>query len=507
MHSRRVRSGSDVAVGTANAAHECNTLRILHNVQPGASWGTLPAAGKRRWAEIACDHTDLRLLACGDIKSADWCTGRIGHCHEEYVAARCRATCNNCGAVREPLEIAQTKLQIIIPQRRCTMPSLLRPALHTCVAGVTYGCYDGGHRMWVSDGCRGNFRCHSSSEFIRCDPMLRIHGNRTTLRHKLTALFNCTCPQAKQHLYVAEDGDARKATVSQVAELNFDPPATSRRCNATIVMIDDRRHVPLANDSQDIRYFHKAMMLNLLYAQRHRMSFLIVRPTAAEEDSWLDSRDSGLCPAWCRVKIIASLVASRLAAHGCHWVLYIDSDAYIREQHVDFLERFDTPANRDVHFAFAREELPGGGYPSPRNRSHGVRVASLNAGVLFLRASAWSARLLAVWMRASQLPVCAPFRQEWPCEQQCLHELLRNRTLLPEGWRTRIASVPMQLFNSPHGQFIRHVWGGTTGAWVSSFELRRKAFDDELRVQGVFRWEQKHALFESAQRQWIDSPC
>ena len=84
-------------------------------------------------------------------------------------------------------------------------------------------------------------------------------------------------------------------------------------------------------------------------------------------------------------------------------------------------------------------------------------------------------------MRAAQLPVCAPFRQEWPCEQQCLHELLRNRTLLPEGWRTRIASAPMQLFNSPHGQFIRHVWGGATGTWGSSFDLRRKAFDDELR--------------------------
>ena len=184
--------------------------------------------------------------------------------------------------------------------------------------------------------------------------------------------------------FVAEDGDARRGTVSQVAQLNFDLPAASRRCNATIVMMDDRRHVPLANNSKDIGYFHKAMMLNLLYAQRHGMSFLIVRPTAAVEDSWLDGGAS-LCPAWCRVKILASLVASRLAAHGCHWVLYIDSDAYIREQHVDFLERLDTPANRDVHFAFAREELPAGGFRSPRKRSHGVRVPSLNAGVLCVK--------------------------------------------------------------------------------------------------------------------------
>ena len=65
----------------------------------------------------------------------------------------------------------------------------------------------------------------------------------------------------------------------------------------------------------------------------------------------------------------------------------------------------------------------------------------------------------------------------------------------------RIASAPMQLFNSPHGQFIRHVWGGP------GVELRRRAFDDELRVQGVWSWKQMHALVESAKRQWIDRPC
>ena len=78
----------------------------------------------------------------------------------------------------------------------CTLPTLLRTAwgvpLSRCEAGVTYGCFDGGHRMWVSNGCRGNFRCSSSSEFIRCDPKLRIHGN-PTLSHNVTARFNCMC--------------------------------------------------------------------------------------------------------------------------------------------------------------------------------------------------------------------------------------------------------------------------------------------------------------------------
>ena len=234
-----------------------------------------------------------------------------------------------------------------------------------------------------------------------------------------------------------------------------DPPPSS--------VMDDRRDVALANNSKDIGYFHKSFALNYLYAQRHAMEFVIVRPTRAATDSWLGG-DSGLCPAWCRVKILASLVASHRQRHSCHWVLYvrvpppspglicqpqmtssdksilpcfalllslcssqrsahqasdapastsaapagadpaacpppsvplalrpssqIDSDAYVREQHVDFLERLDTPRNADVQIAISREELPAGGFRSPRKRAHGVRVPSLNAGVLFVKASA-----------------------------------------------------------------------------------------------------------------------
>ena len=104
-------------------------------------------------------------------------------------------------------------------------------------------------------------------------------------------------------------------------------------------------------------------------------------------------------------------------------------------------------------------------------------------------------------MRAPSLPVCAPFRDSWPCEQQCFHELLRNRTLLPPGWRRRIATAPMQTFNSPWGSFIRHVWGGP------GVELRRRVFDDDLKVQGIWRKGQFERLVDSAQRAWVDMPC
>ena len=43
----------------------------------------------------------------------------------------------------------------------------------------------------------------------------------------------------------------------------------------------------------------------------------------------------------------------------------------------------------------------------------------------------------------------------------------------------RVATAPMQLFNSPWGTFARHVWGGNAAI------LRQFTFDDELKVRGV----------------------
>lgn len=319
--------------------------------------------------------------------------------------------------------------------------------------------------------------------------------------------------------YVAEDAPARHATVAQVGQLAWDEPRGAASCGGTVLMIDDRRVDAAANLSLAKHpYYNKAFALNRLYATRHNLSFVLVRPTAGE---WLAGQPrspacaaqkgdfcAGMCPAWCRLKIIRRVVAQLLArprpepaGAACHWLLYIDSDAYVREQHTDFTSVLGAPRHADVHLAIAREEPPAGAFRSNRRRAHGVRVPSLNAGVLFVRASAWSEALLDVWMRAPELPVCEPFRRSWPCEQQCLHELLRNRTLLPDGWQRRIATAPTQLFNSPWGSFVRHVWGGP-GA-----ELRRRAFDDELRVQGVWRRRAFERLLGEAHAAWVDMPC
>ena len=52
---------------------------------------------------------------CDNFKSADWCTPRIGHCREEYVAERCRTTCNNCSAGTSQPRTNHTNVPLLKP--------------------------------------------------------------------------------------------------------------------------------------------------------------------------------------------------------------------------------------------------------------------------------------------------------------------------------------------------------------------------------------------------------
>ena len=47
-------------------------------------------------------------------------------------------------------------------------------------------------------------------------------------------------------------------------------------------------------------------------------------------------------------------------------------------------------------------------------------------------------------------------------------------------------------------------WGHAGGPGV---ELRKRVFDDELRVQGVWRRKQFERLVRQAQATWMDMPC
>ena len=100
------------------------------------------------------------------------------------------------------------------------------------------------------------------------------------------------------------------------------------------------------------KYYHKTFALNQLYASKHGLDLLLVRPTQGE---WLKANAAsprdGLCPAWCRIKILANQIVrvlrnNRQGGGGAHWIVYIDSDAYVREQHVKFLPAYSSQQQR-----------------------------------------------------------------------------------------------------------------------------------------------------------------
>jgi len=73
---------------------------------------------------------------------ADWCKGRIGHCHEEYVAARCRDTCNYCsaGTSKSDKPICECATHAFDGDGRCTMAGktsdMLRSPTHAGHGGA-----------------------------------------------------------------------------------------------------------------------------------------------------------------------------------------------------------------------------------------------------------------------------------------------------------------------------------------------------------------------------------
>ena len=123
----------------------------------------------------------------------------------------------------------------------------------------------------------------------------------------------------------------------------------------------------------------------------------------------------------------------------------------------------------------------------------------LNSGVVLVRASERGAALLREW--ASLRHACTGRRFHRQPEQKCLERMLLGAADTGASAAARavaatdtsgVAIAPMGLFNSPWARYVRHVWGGTGN------ELRATAFDDELRVQGVWTPAQLDALVRRA---------
>ena len=283
-------------------------------------------------------------------------------------------------------------------------------------------------------------------------------------------------------------------------ELLPSPSRASAACPAAaLVMLENR---PLVNASH---YWNKVIALNYLYAQRHGYQFFLMAPRRSGSDA------KGVYYSWCKIDTLATLAArlapppSRPVARAAPpplpppcspWLVFLDSDAYIREQFMSVSQLLATlgPAARGAELVIGREkdvQVPASG----GSGAVAFQTAfALNTGVLFLSASNWTRELLSGWS-SLQFTVCKGkfFRRQ--AEQKCFERLLTDqRHMLPRGAEERIVHAPMQAFNSPWGRYARHIWGGEGAS------LRSTVFDDELRVQGVWTAAQQMALVDEARR-------
>ena len=103
-------------------------------------------------------------------------------------------------------------------------------------------------------------------------------------------------------------------------------------CSATIVMTENRPLRPSA-------YWTKAIELNQLFAARHHHSFVLVRPPVNST-----KRSDVL---WCKVPAMLSVIQPILAkarassapsASSCAWVVFLDSDAFVRDHSLSLHE-------------------------------------------------------------------------------------------------------------------------------------------------------------------------
>lgn len=238
-------------------------------------------------------------------------------------------------------------------------------------------------------------------------------------------------------------------------------------------------------------YWTKALALNTLFATRHNHSIELVRPPAGSTKDAL----------WCKVPALLSAI-QRAGTRACHWVAFLDSDAYFNEHSRSIGELLAAHgADGTTHLVVSREEaLPSVNFTTP---------FVLNSGVVFVRASERGAALLREWqsLRAS----CTGKRFHRQPEQKCLELLLigapprvstdghgrhtaARATPAATADTSGVALAPMVLFNSPWGRYVRHIWGGP-GA-----ELRPTAYDDALRMHGVRTQAQFELLVARARR-------
>lgn len=188
-------------------------------------------------------------------------------------------------------------------------------------------------------------------------------------------------------------------------------------------------------------------------------------------------RRSQMCeyhPTWGKVFYIRERLR-QLHEQGdrCTWLLFVDSDAFVRETDLpipNFLlslaSRYNIQSsvgaifaqNRDIHRPVQVYVGPIAGF-----KAH---VQWVNAGVFFVQSNARSRRLFDTWQFLGERSE-NPLHRSWPGETGVITELVRPG-LYPYArtaeWGVanltkEVALVDMVEMDSPWGRFVAHIWG------------------------------------------------
>eukprot|EP00316_Scyphosphaera_apsteinii_P009507 CAMPEP_0119335422 /NCGR_PEP_ID=MMETSP1333-20130426/89582_1 /TAXON_ID=418940 /ORGANISM="Scyphosphaera apsteinii, Strain RCC1455" /LENGTH=235 /DNA_ID=CAMNT_0007345971 /DNA_START=68 /DNA_END=772 /DNA_ORIENTATION=- len=171
------------------------------------------------------------------------------------------------------------------------------------------------------------------------------------------------------------DSNSSEATGSILSAAVTEPVVPhSHRCTSELVMMDSR------NATTD-ELQRGVVALNYQYAERHNISFTYARPNPGP---WLLA---GSKPNWCKLKLLVDLMKNRLRTESsCHWIAFLDSDAFVREQHVHFLDLFPAVEDPDAEFVLSLDSINHKNEKVQQAQGL-VAPAHVNTGVMFLKAT------------------------------------------------------------------------------------------------------------------------
>lgn len=257
-----------------------------------------------------------------------------------------------------------------------------------------------------------------------------------------------------------------------------------KKCSYEVVMFDSRN----LTDERSVfgmlvpqQYQSLTAVLNYAYAKQFGYNFTFVQPDVNR----LRPKYSLV---WHRVFYFAERLSKiRQTGNQCTWLVYIDTDAFVREFRTPLHEFLSRMASKyhisdDVGAIFAQEQTDPPMMPWTWH--------AINGGVYMVQVNERSRHLFDVWQNASKDD--EELKHEWPAEQGVLTELY-----FPGKYHTRqgpfngvdkghahlrkhdsisndIALVNMTEMNSPWGRFIEHDWSGP------GWQKRERSFTDML---------------------------